>query len=228
MKYDVLYFEISGNQAEFTLPDSTSSKLTYDFMPYTAIRGMLGAVVGHDRPTYQSVFSPDNVDLGIKIIDLGTITNYAMNLRNLDINEASPRWITARYNVRYGIYVKANDPQVPMEQLHERLSKHKYVYPVTLGKRHCIANVDNVHMLEATIRQTEKDETVQVDSVITTDWGMPDRPIRTEFIPYFYDIMENLVSGQYKEVYYDDKPISIRTRRPQQLYDVNGRLIQML
>lgn len=227
---NMLYFEISGKQAEFTPPDTTASKLTYDFIPFTSIRGLLGAVMGYDRQKYSRMLCSQHISLGLEILDMGETYTYGTNHRKLKKNVQGPASISAKRNVRYGIYVKSRDESFSdiIYILYEKLKYKKYAFPLTLGKKYCSATIDCVEIVETNPIKVKPNDQLSIHSIVPTEIGNAVRPTKIEYMPFEYQFEEKDVHGSFKEVYYSDTPIDMRITQSTDLYKVSDKVICMI
>lgn len=52
---EILVFDVRAPMARFTRPDTTRTQATYPFITRTALRGLIGAILGLDRPEYDDL-----------------------------------------------------------------------------------------------------------------------------------------------------------------------------
>ena len=69
MKDRVLVFDIWSDFAHFRRFETTTSPLTYPFPTGTTIAGLLAAIAGLQRDSYYSLFSRDNVEFSVRILN---------------------------------------------------------------------------------------------------------------------------------------------------------------
>src|SRR5947209_12195430 len=64
---------IGGNWGHFKKPETNNNPLTHDFITKTALIGMIGAVLGIERPEMRQVFPQLSEDLGYGVQIRGAV-----------------------------------------------------------------------------------------------------------------------------------------------------------
>jgi CRISPR-associated protein Cas5h len=131
-------FEVRGHVAHFRRPDTTATHLTYPFMPITAAKGLVGAILGiEDFQTQDQV--------GIQL--MSPVRTVAQQLSMLGKDSGSqlnrPTTIELLVSPRYRIYY-AGDEYVDV--LAEQLSADQLVYPTYLGVAYALTKPFNVEI----------------------------------------------------------------------------------
>lgn len=165
----VLKFNISGEFACFrkatTFDKTTEYILTYDFLPLTALKGIIGAILGYDglakayrtqtQPEYMTKLS--GVGFGIVPQKVGTkMTQSIVNTTGFanrgDKNVGGVTNIIKQEllnDLCYTIYV--TDEFADFSDLYDRVLHQRMKYPVVLGKKGMFASFSNVDLLDLDI-----------------------------------------------------------------------------
>lgn len=119
-------FDVRADLAFFRRPDTTNSQLTYPFMTPTAIKGMVGAILG-----IEDFVTDDRVGLSL----LAPVRVVAQQLSMLGKDSSSstfnrPTSIELVVSPSYRIYYAGTEY---VDQLAEFLQQGKSVYPTYLG-----------------------------------------------------------------------------------------------
>jgi len=158
----VLAFDASSSLAQYRKNYTTTSALTFSIPPPSALRGLVGAVLGLRASEYSKMLR--DMRFGIRVMDKISKTRIMMNYVNTKFGVAplgdagSPR-IQVRVefvrNPRYRIYVTMSNETL-MSQLTNMLKEHRTVYTPYLGVASCIAHLSWVG--EWTARPVEAHE----------------------------------------------------------------------
>ncbi|MCD6222624.1 MAG: type I-B CRISPR-associated protein Cas5 [Thermoplasmata archaeon] len=154
MKNEIIVFDIWGDFAHFRRFETTTSPLTYPFPTGTVIAGLLAAIAGLPRDSYYSLFSRDNIEYSIRILNPIKKIVIPLNIMKTD----SPNWFflwklkdpraPTPYefvkNPKYRIYLRFKNPS--LEKVYEKLKKllknHQTIYTLYLGITELIANFE--------------------------------------------------------------------------------------
>ncbi len=163
----VIIFNVSSRFAIFRKPYSTTSSLSYDFPPRTAIIGMIAAVIGLDNSSGKARYFEELKDLKIALEILNPVMKKRTVFNNLNTKKSAPSrhilTITEMLiNPAYRIYVCYNNEKV--ELLKKFLAKKESHYTPYLGVSNCIAKLDLVG--DSKIKEIDSKEEMIVSSVI--------------------------------------------------------------
>jgi len=230
----VLAFDIWSDFAHFRKFETTTSPLTYPFPTGTAISGLLAAIVGLQRDSYYTLFSRDNVEYSIII--LNPIKKMVIPISIVKTDEPNwfflwklrdPRAPTPYEFVkdpRYRVYIRFKNPSLNelYEKLKQLLKNHQTVYTPYLGITEMIANFEFIGDFHATSIQIKDEITLHSVAKIETTKMIPEEGKRygRETIPLYMNVNREVL--EYCNVVYevDGKPIKIRSGT---VYEVGGK-----
>jgi CRISPR-associated protein Cas5h len=241
MKDKVLVFDIWSDFAHFRRFETTTSPLTYPFPTGTAIAGLLAAIVGLPRDSYYTLFSRDNIEYSVKILNPirrivipETIIKTDIGFYLWDIKDEQERRAPTPYEFvkdpKYRIYVRFKNSVLKelYEKLKQLLKNHQTVYTPYLGITEMIANFEFVDDFPATPIPI-KDETIDLHSVARIDSIKilleEGRRYGRETIPLYMDNDRKVL--EYCNVVYEvnGNPIKIRSGT---VYKVGGENVSFL
>ncbi len=246
MKDRVLVFDIWSDFAHFRRFETTTSPLTYPFPTGTVITGLLAAIIGFPRDSYYSLFSRDNVEFSVRILNpikkivipinivkTDETKSYSYeNLKiqhfNLTVKALTPYELVKE--PKYRIYVRFKNPALRRlyEKLKQLLKNHQTVYTPYLGITEMIANFEFIGDFQVIAIQI-KDETKDLHSVARIDAIkiIPEEGKRygRETVPLYMDSDRKVL--EYCNVVYEvnGKPIKIRSDT---IYEVGDEYVSFL
>jgi len=145
----ILVFKLWGDYAHFKKFYTTTSPLTFEFLPPPTLFGIISAVIGLDKTEYLNHFqNPDEFKLAVRIINPVKKVRWTENL----IDTKHHFWrIKNRTQIRteflkdpaYMIYFRHNDPFI-YDRLKEKLLSHHSVYSICLGLSELLANFEYI------------------------------------------------------------------------------------
>jgi len=161
-------FDVRGDLAFFRRPDTTNTQLTYPFMPPTAIKGLVGAILG-----IEDFVTEDRVGLAL----LAPVRVVAQQLSMLGKDSSSstfnrPTSIELVVSPAYRIFYAGDNHA---GQLAEQLKNEKAVYHTYLGSAFAITK-------PIFVREVEDIQPLDVEGEIETTTVVPTRFIES-FIP---------------------------------------------
>ncbi len=246
MKDRVLVFDIWSDFAHFRRFETTTSPLTYPFPTGTTIAGLLAAIIGLPRDSYYSLFSRNNMEFSVRILnpvkkivvpisivktDEPRSYSYGslkIKYFNLDVKALTPYEFVKE--PKYRIYVRFKNST--LKKLYEKLKRlienHQTVYTPYLGITEMIANFEFIGDFQAIPLQI-KNEAKDLHSVarIDTIKIIPEEGKRygRETVPLYMDSNRKVL--EYCDVVYevDGKPIKIRSGT---IYEVGGEYVSFL
>ncbi len=160
----VVSFKLWGDYAHFRKHFTTSSPLTHSIPPPSALRGLVGAILGYSRGEYIEKFSLEKSRFGIRI--LSPIKKVRIGINLMDTKDGS--WVQVDFsrclpivkedghgNPRLHTQVRTEFLKDPvfeiffhhqddalMDKFSGNLREHKAVYTPFLGITECIANFE--------------------------------------------------------------------------------------
>jgi len=158
----VISFKIWGDYAHFRRHYTTSSPLTHSIPPPSALRGLVGSIMGLSRDEYPQILAPDKASFGVRLLRPVKRIRLGMNYMDtkdsswtqLDLRRFRPIVKKDRHgNPRLHTQIRIEflkDPAFEiffhhaddklMDDFAKRLQAHKTVFTPYLGITECIAN----------------------------------------------------------------------------------------
>jgi CRISPR-associated protein Cas5h len=126
----VIIFDVKGKVAHFRRPDTTSTQLTYPFITPTAVKGLVGAILG-----IEDFITNDKI--GIQVLNPVRAVAQQMSMLGKDSGSTfnRPTTIELLVNPAYRIYYMGEEYG---EQLASFLQKQHAVYPTYLGSAYAL------------------------------------------------------------------------------------------
>jgi len=119
----VVVFDVKGDIGHFRRPDTTATHLTYPFIPPTAVKGLVGAILGiEDFVT--------NDKIGIQILSEVNMVSQQMSMLKMGNTFNRPTTVQLLINPAYRIYYSGDEY---VDELEERLKNKQFVYHTYLG-----------------------------------------------------------------------------------------------
>jgi CRISPR-associated protein Cas5h len=193
---EVIAFTIWGKFAHFRKFWTTSSSLSYPFPPPTAVRGILGAILGYHKREYIKKTEPFKV--GIEILNpvksIKLSINF-LNTKDLTVNYKSflkklkkkgilhtQTIVEVLKNPKYRIFV-SSDNLTLLEELKKNLLRGENHYTLSLGWANFLANYeyDGTYCCEPIKETNEVRTIVPVDHI--EDLKFEDNLVGRERIP---------------------------------------------
>jgi len=163
----VVVFDVWSSFAYFRKPFTTTTALTFDFIPRSAIEGLIGSLIGINYDQLSSKFEKSNIAVGI-INPLKKIPFSTMHIHPDFWDEmgdymqlksgTKKRDFHSRVNIellvnpKYRIYF--SDPYFDLE-LEDRLRKHETVFTPYLGTSSMIANFEYIGTFQYGVTNSE-------------------------------------------------------------------------
>lgn len=176
----LLVFDLEGYMAHFRKFYTNSSSLTYSFPPRTVVTGLIAGIIGRERDSYYEEFSVKNSAVGVSIIGSHRKITQTINfIRTKSKNELNgsggPTQIPLEIllgekgKVHFRIYFSHLDLKL-LDEVAERITKNRYVYPPYLGISEFTAQLNFVEFIEKNgIKVNEPEETNYIDTVINIE-----------------------------------------------------------
>ena len=138
--------KIEGNWAHFKKPETNNNPLTHDFITKTALIGLIGAVLGINRPKMRALFPQLSDDLlfGLKLLKPVKKESWGFTLRKaVNLLEKAPKNMEFLKNPEYLISIAMKDSRSEHEFnnfIHAVKNNEAQFTPV-LGLHNCPANL---------------------------------------------------------------------------------------
>jgi CRISPR-associated protein Cas5 subtype I-B len=145
-----LQFHVSGRWAQFRKPETNNTPLTHDFVTKTAIVGIMGAVLGIERPAMRELFPIlcEDVLYGVQILGTVDKQSWAFTLRNVhkqnDRAEKAPRQMEFIREPSYTVVMAlVNDRSAEMfSRFAAALRNGEASFTPVLGLHNCPAELE--------------------------------------------------------------------------------------
>lgn len=160
----VISFKVWGDYAHFRRHFTTSSPLTHSIPPPSALRGLVGALLGLPRKNYPEILSPEKSRFGIRLLTPVKKIRLGMNLMDtkdgswalLDLERLRPLVKKDGHGMprlhtqvrteflkdpAFEIFFHHTDSKL-MDEVTDRLQEHRTVFTPYLGITECIANFE--------------------------------------------------------------------------------------
>ena len=125
----IVAFDVASSIAHFRRPDTTATQLTYPFIPPTAAKGIVGAILG-----IEDFVTKDRI--GIQLLSKVQIVSQQLSLLKGGGNVFNrPTTIQLLVEPAYRIYYGGDEY---VERLEEKLINHQSVYTTYLGSAFAI------------------------------------------------------------------------------------------
>ena len=224
----LIVFDIWGDYGHFKRIYTTTSPLSYDFPPKTAIYGILGAFLGFDKEDYLKYMNKNTTKIALKIVNPIQKTNFALNLIDTKkgrvkgpgfnlINGRTQIRFEMLKNPKYRLYVHLSDNELH-SKLKELLKHHKTVYTISLGLSELIANFEYIGEFEVE-KKTPNSEYITISSVIRRDDIVNDEvELRMDreylFLKIPNEMDENRITTEYVDIFYEREgnPINCKVK----------------
>lgn len=178
---EVIAFDVWGDYGHFRKSYTTSSPLTHEVPPRTAITGLLGAIMGYPRSgenNYHRVFSPTQAK--IAVVPRRRLQKQLINKNMLKVKDETAKLIRldtppseiTRNQVpfeflrqpRYTLYLWHEDTE-RLDAIASHLEDHRSVYTPSLGLSELLAQFE--YRGRFTVEQVEDDG--HVNGVVNAD-----------------------------------------------------------
>lgn len=237
-----LVFDIWSDFAHFRRFETTTSPLTYPFPTGTAISGLIAAMLGYSRDSYHTIFSRDNIDYSIEIINPikkivlpETIIKTDEGFYLWDIKDEQKRRAPTPYEFvkdpKYRIFVRFKNRAV--EKIYNDLKKflrgHQTVYTPYLGISEMIANFEFIGAFEANSLKIDLNNFVEIQTIGRVDKirivPQEGKTYGRETIPLYMNEDRKVV--EYASVVYEvnGKPLAVKDG---EIYQVGDAYVSFL
>jgi len=172
MEKKFIIFDIESEYGHYRKINTTSSPLTYNIPPRTALIGMLGAILGIDRFSYHEKFKRDLLDISLQVINPIKKQLVGFNLLSLKkINEIF-KGIDKRTQVgfelikypKYRVFCSFNDEKV-FDEFYNKIINNRTHFTPYLGLSQFTAKINFIDVKSAKVLENSNDE-VDIISVV--------------------------------------------------------------
>ncbi len=160
----VLIFDLRASLGHFRRPDTTSTHASYPFITRTALRGLLGAVMGVET-------WPEDARTGLQLLRPVVTRVQQLSMLGKGFLESGPSFnrptaielvIQPHYRVFYtGSWI---------EDLSERIRRRQAVFPTYLGSAFAPVVPNFVDLVNSEAIVTGPNMEIECSTVIPTDW----------------------------------------------------------
>ncbi|MEM3832821.1 MAG: type I-B CRISPR-associated protein Cas5b [Thermoprotei archaeon] len=226
----LLVFDVKSFFAHFRKHFSTTSSLSYSFPPRTTIAGMIAAILGYDRDSYYSIFSSDKCRIALQVKSpvrhITNTLNYLMTDKPLTLKKLMGAGGSMQVHVdtlvsgerelsqlSFRIFFNHEDEKL-MNEVADRIRRHKFSYPPSLGTANNIASVEFVDVVDAEVYKPNDEvevHTVIPISVIKKIYPQHERKIYIEdLVPA--DFSEDRKLRRKEDYVYEEKSKPIKVK----------------
>ncbi len=160
---DILIFDLRASLAHFRRPDTTSTHATYPFITRTALRGLLGAVIGVEQ-------WPEEGWAGLQLLRPVATRVQQLSLLGKGFLESGstfnrPTTVELVIQPHYRIfYTGAN-----MEELAQRIRQRQAVYHTYLGSAFAAVVPEFVAVVPGASLDAQAGQEIEISTVVPTD-----------------------------------------------------------
>ena len=239
MTMDLIIFDIEGYMGHFRKIYSTTSSLTYLFPPRTTITGMIAGILGRERDSYYTEFSPKECNVALSILSPLRIHVSTVNyLFTTAVNEEHLRGLTPNrtqilqefvypeppYSViKYRIFFYHKNDDL-MTELDQRLQNHSFVYPPYLGQMCHLGSITFSARLSVDIIEAKNGDSYEISTVIPLSKTilLPNnqgKRIKIEDrVPVYFDNNRNIVKVDNYMVEENGQSINIELKEEAKIF----------
>lgn len=200
---ELVSFEVKARFAAFRKPYTTTSSLTYDFPPRTAMIGLISAVMGFKNGNGKAEYVKNfGKDFKIALEILNPVSKKRMVFKNLNTKKSapSPNILTITevlVNPHYKIYLSWEHEKI--KKLKSLLSKGESFYTPYLGSANYIAEIKPAGIYKA--RWINPPEKAVVKSVVPNKNSLFFIPLDSQkyifdTLPYELDAERSFISNR--------------------------------
>ncbi len=168
----MLVFNVRGSYGHFRKPYTTTSPLTYPFPPRPALCGFIGAILGTERKEFNTLFSPENCTLGLRIISKVVKIKIAINYLDIDTPKTfhaikGRKQIPVEFlkSPHFTIYFSHKEKSVHQKMKHY-LEQHETEFTPCLGLSQLLADFEYKGEYPFKFVSPNNGESVEIQSVI--------------------------------------------------------------
>jgi CRISPR-associated protein Cas5h len=160
MNYNkILIFDTSSEYGHFRKFNTTTSPLTYSIPPRTAITGLLGAIIGLDRFSFYEVFSKQNANISVQVLNPVKKVNMAFNLLDtkksfFDITNCTQIEFELLKDPKFRLFINISTEEI-FNKLYDNLFNNKHHFSPYLGLSQFTAKVEFIDLTEGKEEKSE-------------------------------------------------------------------------
>jgi len=213
----VLVFKVWGDYAHFKKYYTTTSPLTFEFPPPTALFGIISAIIGLQKDKYLEYFQDEKCfKLAVSFNNPIKKIRWTQNL----IDTKKHFWkIKGRTQIRteflkdpsFTIYFYHSDRSI-YDKLKGHLKNHTSVYSISMGLSELLANFDFIG--ELGIEKKFSDNKIEIDSVMPESKLKGENPIDFTSSCEIFKINYPLVMSPDRVVFKRENIIFDRVAKP--------------
>ena len=160
---DILIFDLRASLAHFRRPDTTSTHATYPFITRTALRGLLGAVIGLEQ-------WPEDGWAGIQLRNPVATRVQQLSLLGKGFLESGktfnrPTTVELIVQPYYRIFYSG----ARLDELAQRIRQRQAVYHTYLGSAFATVVPEFVDIVQSKPIETHSGQDVAINTVVPTD-----------------------------------------------------------
>jgi len=237
-----IIFDIESEYGHYRKINTTSSPLTYNIPPRTALIGMLGAILGLDRFSYHEKFKRDLLDISLQVLNPIKKQLVGFNLPLLKDMKEILKGIKRRTQVgfellkypKYRIYCSFNEEKVFDEFYNKIINNHTHFTPY-LGLSQFTAKINFIDVKTAKVLETSNNSNNEVDIISVINFTRYKNQIDLLFnYKHMYSsmVMPTIMKVENKEritkefcefiVELNGKPIRIKNKSCNEIYSVEN------
>ncbi len=225
---DTFQFTISGDWAHFKKPETNNNPLTYDFIPKTALIGLIGAVLGIEREDMLQQFPllSDDLVYGVQLLSPVIKTSWGFTSRTAinPVAEGTPKYFEFLRDPAYLITIGLQNERSAdiYHRFKKSVKEELAVYTPILGWHNLPANLEWKSEGESELHEGDF---ITKGFIPLNEFAgnslTPGTRIRFENIPTKQNDDFMNLPDKYKEVAYPDFPDSIVAKGKHYAYICN-------
>jgi CRISPR-associated protein Cas5h len=158
----VLAFDLRAGVAHFRRPDASVTHASYPFIPRTALRGLLGAVLGMEA------FLEEDAWTGVRLLAPVRTQVQGMLLLGKGYFGAGQAMFNRRTSVEFVVapHYRIYYTGAHLQELHARLRAQRAAYPTYLGSAFALTVPERVALLEGVPVAPQADQRLEAVTVV--------------------------------------------------------------
>lgn len=222
-----IVFTAKSKYAKFRKAYTTTSTFTHLLVPPTAVRGLIGAILGIDRVDLYK----ETVDLDIAVQVINEVNkdtqSFNLNIMNSEKGKSFsyPSNIEFLRDVEYRIFIKSSNVEL-LSKIEKALNDENYFYtPYLGGTEHiCKLNYEGLQSCEKLV-EGEYSVCTAFDKKRAKRINLADTVVYSDNLPTKFD--EKRAYIEYKKIYFpvDNNVVSIISDN---IYKVGDRYVEFL
>ena len=222
---NLVSFELEGDFAAFKDPSVTTNQIVYTIPSKSAVIGLIGALIGIDRPnSLKEAYSSDYLTL-LKSTSIGITVNNApqkvtffTNHRSLKEPKTKPFKTELLISPNYTIFVNSKDETT--KKLLAVLENSSFKYCPTLGHAYCLARIPShqTHIAKEVDPSSRWTSSVILDEALETE-----SPMSAYGFNFNPDIPRRIMLERHLHHYFTNSVLERRVLRHWIPTPVNGK-----